>query len=433
MTAEIVSLRPKDELSAGQKFDCLPALLALAKLVTAQEYCILSFVYMRSVFWGKREAYIPMRHFVEGVYDTDGICVTPSILKDERYTRRLVNSLLKKDFLRRDMRGGTGGYPYYSLNLEKGFAMLRQPKEKKNKAAAGLKTPKKGGEGKIYLGGEGKIYPPTDYDKTNYDKNKCEPSAAHSPADACESLKERVLEVGGKSKTRRAEKLATAKTRSGVADLERVWTEAARAAYPEMPLAGWTMKERGQIKNFRDALVKESGVRASEFLVFAAENWARIAALYFSRGKVRAPQYPDISFLMGLKKSFLHAFADSAFNQRQLKASSEERKIAKYVRMGYTEAQAEKMIGGEEKEIAAIRKAQDAKDKAEMDNRALLDKNRLLEKEKRELEIARGREIQQQERLNRGSKPEKKKAAPKYDAEGFAEFDAEQAPKWEDE
>ena len=428
MNAKIVSFQAKPEVSAAEKFETLKALHGLGALVTAQEFQILHFIWMRTIFWGKARAYVSVRHILEGVFDrATGECVAPPINICERHARRLLGELIEQGMLIREMQNGSGGYPYYRINFEKGFQMLCEPKKKKEKQGKGLAQPKQVDPPATHSSPP--CYPKqaTKYEKRDYEKKKC----AATPRDisAVNQLKENMNVIKENNKTRRKEKVKRGGGKTNEA-LEIIWQDAARATFPEMPLAAkWSSKEHGQVSAFKKSLAEEK-IEAGAFLTFAAESWARVGALYFRKGKVEFPKYPDMGFLMTFKKSFIAAFADTRFNERQLKITRDERQLQKYIRMGYTQAQAEKMIADNVKEAAAIQKATEKASKAEMDARALAAKNAQLEKENRELQIQRGKELQQQERMNRGSN--KVKPKPKLDKEGFAVFEPEEAPEWSD-
>lgn len=427
MDGTIVQLKTKDEFTAAGKFQALAALSMYAAVLPPFDFIVLQFVWMRTVFWGKKKEYIPARHFLNGVWNEQegnwaggagGLNISRRTLTDA------LARLEQAGIIKREMRGN--GFPYYEINLDKGEQMLRTPKVKEKKSGP-LAQPKNGpkrGVANAARGGSKSRYP-HNYENKELENNHTAPAARETEPEktAKEISEETYAAARAYTAKRRARKAERAHREEHIRGLYQLWADACRAEYPDYVAPEWTPKELRMAKNLRDKLRAEKRGRCADFLIFAVQNWQRIIALHLKwMKKETPPEYPRLSFLVLQQRYFLLAYTDKQFDTRQLTVTQRQREIAKLKKMGLTDAQAEREYEHAQKEQRAVAKAQADAETSDMQRRALLKENKQLRKNELDAKLALGKMVQEQEKskMNRGSNAPKKKQ--KLDKDGFAVF-----------
>lgn len=427
------------EFSASAKFESLKIIHSewLADL-SPSEYKLVCFIWQRTIYWGKKREAISHRHFLEGITNrkTGEIVQKPTGLSKQSVISA-INSLEEKGVLSRTQRG-QNAFTYH-LNLGWMPKMLKEPKNKKGGSGT-LKTPK-GGVQKLDPGGSKILTPKYDNIKYAHKEEESESELSH-PGQGRENskrgtddtneysdnpaagLEESIAAAKKVSAAAREKKMARAAKRENVADLEKMWVSKMHAVHPDCPMAAWTVKQCGQVKNFRDQYKKETGGPVWPFFDFCIANWHRIGKLRFAWMKgLMFPEYPSVDFLMGFKKHFILMMGDERFYERQIGMTQKERDIAKLIKQGYTMEQAEKVYLDDLEQSKIVQRQSKRADAAEKDVRGVQQTNRQLEAEIKRLKLQQGRELiakQKEEnakpKVNPGSIVKKKV---KRDKDGF--------------
>lgn len=150
--------------------------------------------------------------------------------------------------------------------------------------------------------------------------------------------------------------------------LEARWIKAIKENYDDVPVASFSMKQRGQLKNF---IVKYREINKRTvwpYLLFVIENWDRIRSFKFdwlAKKGIRVPEFPEITFFIGFEKSFIQAYSDECFQRKASWLSYREIEIRKLRRLGFTRQQAEKEI--EDGKVRSIPVERLMKEKAEVE------------------------------------------------------------------
>lgn len=367
------------QLAAFEKFNTLKKIyLEIAPHLSQRALLVLTFIYMRTIFWGKTTEVISTDTFL--VYGVAGH-IAP--LNMTRPTLRAALSELQSLGIVNTEMSAKGNR--YTFKHTWSGDMLRIPKNAGKKSVSNLKNPKEGGEkflprgGKNFsLGGE-KILP------TKYMNNKYENINVECEAEPAQDIHAAIASARARSNEARMKKVERARNNpQSVASLFTVWENAVRTHFPDYPVVQpWTRKQLGQMADFRAAFAKSNpGMKVSAFIEFCVQHWRRIGVLHFSNLKNgNFPTYPDVGFMMGMKRGFLTSFADNDFAERTAKLTEADRKVAKLIRQGYTREEAERAVQQDTGSRRALEQQLAESERARLDNIAL---KRKLEEAKRD-------------------------------------------------
>lgn len=373
------------QLIAFEKFNALKNIyLEIAPHLSQRALVVLTFIYMRTVFWGKTSEVISIDTFL-----TYGVTGHIAPLNMTRPTLRAALGELQSLGII-DVEMSAKGNRYTFKHTWSGN-MLRTPKNAGKKVISALKNPKEGGErilprgGKNFsLGGE-RILP------TKYMNNKYENINVECEAEPAQDIHAAIASARARSNAARMKKVERARNNpQSVASLYTVWENAVRMHFTDYPVVpAWSRKQLGQMADFRNAFAKSNpGQRLSSFIEFCVENWRRIGVLHFSNLKSgNFPAYPDIGFLMGMKRGFLTSFADKEFASREARLTEADRKVAKLIRQGYTREEAERAAQQDIGSRRALEQQIAESERARLDNIALKKKLEEAKRDNRELRM----------------------------------------------
>jgi len=438
---------PKNaDITATVKFETLNKLNRFMPHVSGNEFCVLHFIWSRTIYWGKSQEFICARHFLKGIPN-----VIEPLNSSSRSLSRSLSSLVEKGILLRVHHEHSGSS--YAINFKWEPVIMKAPKSSKPKNTGGLKTPKRLAEkteengvaklatGVAKLARGGSQIGEHKYDNNKLDNNKYDKEVSASALtdilptknkkEEVEKIKKAAEDFIGRavirSREARERKLTKAAERETVADLERLWREEIRIVHPDYPPPCWSAKERGQMKNFRnDFHAEPEPKRVLPFLKFCIENWNRIMTCRFRfRKNFSCPEFPDLGFIMAFKKDFLFVYGDENFESKNLGLTYFDQQVRALKKRGYTTAQAEKAV--------RERSAKKVDDTVEAELKALKERVRYecAEKEKKiqevkQLERERAREAAKRykEKLKQQKLEEEKPPIQKreLDADGYPVF-----------
>jgi len=350
------------------------------------ESMVLNFIYMRTYKWGKVSEHISFKHFLEGIFTHEGESLLAGLNMSRRTLGTCLNSLKDKGVIfatEHKKNNGQDDMSEYRMNME-WTSMLKMPKRLKTSG-----NPEKNGGCKSCQGGVqnlpegGAKFAPLKYINKIHKDKQVERQA--EPAHTEEDILSAISTAKGRATASRLKKVERARSNpQSVASLFTVWEHALRTHFPDYPVVQpWTRKQLGQMADFRTAFGKSNtGASVAAFVEFCVQHWRRIGVLQFANLKNGSfPLYPDIGFLMGMKRGFLTSFADNDFAGRTAKFTEADRKTAKLLRQGYTQAEAERAVQQDTGSRRALDQQLAENDRARLDNIAL---KRKLEDAKRD-------------------------------------------------
>lgn len=355
-------------------------------LLSPTESAVLHFIFMRTIWWKKSCERISLNQFTNGIYsEKDGGLVIGPIKVTERTVRRAIKQLDDHGMIVRTYAqciNGQDDIPMFEINVDWGQKMLKQPKnpfKKGKKTMEGGVANLSGGAGKIYRRGVANL---STLNNNNINTNNIKDECKAEPAQDIEAA---IAAARVRANSARMKKVERARNNpQSVASLFTVWEHAVRTHFPDYPVVQpWTRKQLGQMADFRAAFAKSNpGMKVSAFIEFCVQHWRRIGVLHFSNLKNgNFPTYPDVGFMMGMKRGFLTSFADNDFAERTAKLTEADRKVAKLIRQGYTREEAERAVQQDTGSRRALEQQLAESERARLDNIAL---KRKLEEAKRD-------------------------------------------------
>jgi hypothetical protein len=393
----------KQKLSPLDRQALLESIWQWTRNINSTEFQIVLFIYMRTIFYGKKSEFILLRHFLNGVPNTK---IGPISVK-RRQLQQTLQKLLRCGLIERKPQNSSYRY---NINFEWDGDLRVKPEfsagEERTRARQGMQCV-----------ASGDAVGCTSYKQ----ENKEQKNSKHKNEESGDKPPHFSPEENLKKKDK-------ASSGSNIRELEALWIDEIKKEFPECQVLNWTSKEFGQVRNFYTAFSENNDAsKFKEFMIFSIQQWPKVCQIRLGWAKdVSPPEYPQIGFWYGYKKAFLIAYSDIKFHERQIGATEREREINKLRRMGYTLEQAEKEIehkaktrGSLQKEINRANQAETRAALASRENQRLQRclKQKLVEKD----QIISEHEKSKKKDLNPGSKTKPKQKV-KRDKDGYVLF-----------
>jgi len=276
------------------------------EVLTVYEVVVLQFINERTYRYGKRAERIPVRHFSEGVYSSEGVCVSQGLPIGKTKIKQCINRLELLSIIQ--IKHGDGKRyecNIFAINfnlLKKGAQMpskLKEPKVKQGKSGGRSTTMR--GSPRDQPGGRHATTEVLDSKDLDLEVGEI---TASSPKSSTMAVIESAV---NKNKAKRKSK-ATRIDRSLTLDhLVAAWREAMAEHYDSACVTSMTIKQFGKFKAQMNKA--KLSVPISEIISWAVADWANIKKHHLSWVK-DMPDVPDLMVLGQLVSYFVKAYGN---------------------------------------------------------------------------------------------------------------------------
>jgi hypothetical protein len=284
--------------------------------LSSVEKRVLDFIIQRTLRFNKNHEVIPIRHFIDGVYDMDDkvICFAACTSKQKLF--QALKSLASNGYIHISRVGRANRYGVYEQDLialgAKAMSHLKEARQKKRlesnqkKKARWFTTEPHIGSQVNHLNGS----------QVNHRSNRSKVTDSEvmestaSQVDAIKSAQQ-------KNKQAKLEKEEKARTRKNMGNATVLWNASLREHCPEAPPARKiTGKQWGPLKA---NTVSMEGPEFAAFLSWTVENWS-VLARHDLKWVDDITDVPDLFLFARLSKHFVAAYANESARGRGIGA-----------------------------------------------------------------------------------------------------------------
>lgn len=286
--------------------------------LTRSEYMVLRFINERTLRYQKEWEFIPMRHFLNGVFSGEGKRVHAGLPYAKATIIKAYQSLIEKGFLAKE----DGTRNKFMIDYEH----LLEVAGNMSLAITGLKKSRQGKTGTVTKGTTTPHQTVTKRPSPSIKEQKIQstgypdasaPDSPEEEGETLESVLQETIDAGRNRMRQRANKVSTNITMSNV---KAAWTQANLKHRKGRVIASITRKELGRLRKAFHTNTIPIGL--NEFLDWAVENWNSIGGKEMKWVK-DFPATPDIGFFSTMFKHFVQAYGE--FYDRQWERQEELR------------------------------------------------------------------------------------------------------------